>query len=49
VVHGGEMIGRGSVGPSLVIQGDIYGWDESVERIRSSLYNRHKLTGLGVA
>ncbi|MFA6198650.1 MAG: hypothetical protein WC734_05910 [Patescibacteria group bacterium] len=48
IAHGGEIIGRpeGGGGPSIVIQGDVYGWDETIERIRSGLYTHSRRTGM---
>lgn len=50
MAHGQEIIGRpmSSSAPGLVVNGDIYGWAESMEKIRDGLYQHTRLTGLPV-
>ena len=52
VAHGQEIIGRPGGGGfgngAIIVQGDIYGWDESVERLRTGLFNHSQNTGLPV-
>jgi aspartate 1-decarboxylase len=46
-LHGGEVVGRPPFGGGgIVVNGDIYGWDEAVERLRNGLYQRQRRTGL---
>lgn len=48
-VHGGEVIGRpGSFGNTVMVAGDVFGWDESMERIRQGLFDSTKMTGMPV-
>jgi hypothetical protein len=50
IAHGQEIIGRSSLsangGLNVTVLGDVYGWDESIERLRSGLYNHQRITGL---
>ncbi|MEO0205868.1 MAG: hypothetical protein ABIL22_04240 [candidate division WOR-3 bacterium] len=50
IAHGQEIIGRptGGFGNSIIVNGDIFGWDEAMERIRSGLYSHSRMTGLPV-
>jgi hypothetical protein len=47
VVHGGETISRGGSpgGTTVIVQGDVFGWDESMDRIGQGLYFRSRVTG----
>ena len=51
IAHGQEILGRpggGLGGGNVIVQGDVYGWDEAVERIRMGLVNHERLTGASV-
>jgi hypothetical protein len=53
IAHGGEVIGRpdggGGGGLQVTVMGDVYGWDEAMERIRYGLFKHGELTGATVA
>jgi hypothetical protein len=53
IAHGSEIIGRpeGGMGGGLAVTviGDVFGWDEAMERIRNGLYNHQRFTGLSAA
>lgn len=48
LAHGQEIIGRPQNfgGGGIAVYGDIYGWDEAVERMRMGLVNHARSTGL---
>jgi tetrahydromethanopterin S-methyltransferase subunit D len=51
IAHGSEIIGRPDgggmgAGMAVTVMGDVFGWDEAMERIRNGLYNHQRFTGL---
>jgi hypothetical protein len=52
IAHGGEILGRpnggGFGGQTIIVSGDVFGWSESMEKIRKGLYNHTRMTGLPV-